>query len=217
MADGTERLKVRDWLFLIAHKSNGTPRVHDANLAAGLAGAVLIDLALQELVTTDSRDMLGLRGSPPTGDPIGDYVLSRLSLAPLARFLPDVIRWLGGDITSRVGAGLHTANFVSMTASKKMFSAAKLTYRPTSKQPAQYVVAAITAAVNGSQYTGPRELAICGLVGVMRLESLLGMQVPTLDLLQRLDYLLQTCPKTVVNIVAAVEHLIGEQAMATHN
>jgi hypothetical protein len=205
---------VRDQLFLFAHKENGKPKVNGACLAYGLAAAALADLVLSEHLTTESPERLGLRNSKPHWDPVCAFVLETLGGNRDARDISKVLRWLATDITDRAGGFLFASGRVRRDEVNKWMRPNEVTYRPTRPDMLIQIRGSLVYAVNGSDYTGPQQLVLCGLVRILRLERELSINVGSSELLVRLAELQAHSPPAVRHILDTAEHLIGEVANA---
>jgi hypothetical protein len=207
-------LTMRDQVYLLAHDEQGRPRIHAPSLNFGLAGAVIIDLILAERLAADANT-IGIRSTAATGDVINDAVIGNIyATGRRQRRLRSWLTALSIDIADRTGGRLHAAGLVTQTMHKRIFRDTTVLYRCTRPDVLAQISHAIRFAVNGSNFVAPEHIALCGLLPVLRLERALNIEIPTTDLLAQLARVGTNAPPPARHVVAAVEHLIGETAVA---
>jgi hypothetical protein len=211
----TPQRTVRDQLYLLAHHDDGQPVIHIPSLSLGLAAAVMIDLVLTERVTVTSG-RIGISTVTPTGDAISDATLTAVLNTRQPRDLRPWLKWLSTDLYERTSSGLYAAGHVTRKFRRRLFGPDENIYRPTSGNTATYMAGPVFRAVNDSRYIEPPTYALAGLVGVLRLERVIGNNLSTNDLLARLAELARESDRPVRDIVGTVERLVGDQATAAY-
>jgi hypothetical protein len=209
-----ERLTLRDELYLLAHDDRGEPRIHAGSLAIGLAGACLIDLAIAKRLTVE-RSRIVMQDTSRTNDAISDWILAQLATSNTMRELRWWIVGIAGDVYDRTTGGLHAKGIVTKTTQRKLLGSI-VRYPPVNESAIGPVRAMAWYVVHGRERPDDQCAALCGLLGVMRLEDALIVGMPSSELLSRLKQILGWHTPAVQEIAAAVEGLIGEAALAVY-
>ncbi|MEU8321883.1 GPP34 family phosphoprotein [Nonomuraea sp. NPDC048881] len=200
-------------LFLIAHDQSGKPLVHQHSMALGLAGAVLLDLALSGRVTV-GRGRIAVVDPTPVGDAVVD------SLVPLmardraegeARFW---IKKLAEDAYDRTRQSLVTAGVLVMVTGRRMGMLPYTRYQLADIASVVRASAGVRSAVEGWKQPDGRGAALCGLVGALRLEAELYLDQPSARLVERLREIAGEHSPVVREVVQLIDDMLGEAAVA---
>lgn len=160
-------LLAEDLLLLLTDDETGKPVVATSTLALGLAGAQLVELALDGRVDVDEKRRLAVLDAGPTGDDLLDRsleVLERRADRRPESVLADVGRRLPDALYDRL-----TAAGVLRTERGKVLGIFPTTRWPAASVEHESVVRrALTAAIVGSSTPQPREGALISLVHALR-------------------------------------------------
>jgi hypothetical protein len=199
-------------VFTCAHDKHGEALIHLPSLSLGLAGAAVLDLML------DKR--LALRGGQASAllaEPFGDLVTDTL------------IRTLGRDGAARplafwlragaVGMYAQVAHVMTTSGQLTVSSHRKLGVRRQVLLPADPVAPArmqtdLLHVFHGRHSGEPTWAALCGLIGVLRLERTLDLELSTHAKLARLRRIADTQFPDCAVVLTAIEDLLGETAIA---
>ena len=204
-------------VFCCAHDEHGQALIHLPSLSLGLAGAAVLDLML------DKR--LALRGGQASvllDEPFGDLVTDTL------------IRTLGRDGAARPLAFWLRAGAVGMYAqvAHVMTASGQLTVSSGTHRtlgvvrrhvqvllPSDPVTLArmqtdLLHVVHGRRSGEPTWAALCGLIGVLRLERILDLELGTHAKLARLRRIAETQFPDCAAVLTTIEDLLGETAIA---
>ncbi|MBB5872906.1 hypothetical protein F4553_006340 [Allocatelliglobosispora scoriae] len=210
-----QRLTLRDEVYLLAHDDRGEPRIHTGSLSFGLAGAILIDLVLSGHVTVEPG-RVALRDTARTGDGIGDWAIAQMVGDQLPRQPRGWLGTIARDAYDRTTGGLHAAGLVTKTSYRRLLGSMVVRYPPAPDAPIGSTRARVWYAVNGRETPDDQCAALCGLVGTLRLESTLNVNLPSGELLSRLSYLLDQQQPAVREIVGTVSTMITEAAISPY-
>ncbi|MFI9845835.1 GPP34 family phosphoprotein [Nonomuraea sp. NPDC051941] len=199
------RLPLHEDLYLIAHDQSGKPLIHQSSMALGLAGAVVLELAVSGRVTVSDGQASVSR--PPAGD-------IPVSLAD-------------GDVRlliKKAANGLYDRTREALVASGVLVrvSRRRLGMLPYTRHQLADIASVVRAssgvrsAVEGWKPPDARCAALCGLVAVLRLESELYLDQPANRLVGRLREIASAAPPVVGELVAVVDTLVGEAAVAVY-
>jgi hypothetical protein len=205
------RLPLHQELYLFAHDQRGTPVIHLPSLSVGLAGACLLDLGLAErLAVTGSR--IVVQRISPVGDPVGDAILAALARQPGSRDLAYWLRTLAGHVHERTTGSLVAAGLLAHSTRRR----ARGGYQPVDLSHASVACARMRWAAYGHEHPDPQCAALCGLTAVLRLERGLHLDAPTGEVLTRLRELSRRHCAGGVEVVNAVEAIVGETAVSVY-
>ncbi|HEX4815784.1 MAG TPA: GPP34 family phosphoprotein [Nonomuraea sp.] len=210
----TTRLPLHQDLYLLAHDQSGKPLIHQSSMALGLAGAALLDLALDGRVAV-ARGRVAVSGRPaPTGDAVADHLLAFVASAPGDVRVP--IRKAAADACVRTREALIAAG-VLVRVTKRVMGVV-----PTTRYVAADIASVVRAssgarsAVEGWKEPDTRCAALCGLVGVLRLEGELYLDQPPGELVTRLREIAGSGSREVAELVSVVDTLVTEAAIAVY-
>lgn len=107
-------LWLADEFFLIAHRDyDGRPRLNSSALALGLAGALLIELALHRRIRINPQQLELIVANPdPPPDATAHAVLDHLVAEPEIMSIATWLKFLGQSSTQRVADRLTRAGMV---------------------------------------------------------------------------------------------------------
>jgi hypothetical protein len=163
-------LTLADDLLLLASSEIGTFRLGSPALEYGLAGALLIELALAERVTIqDGR--VAVTSARPVGEPRLDAALARVA-GDRPRKQKDWVPNLTRGLRAQPLDGLVAAGILRRQVDVILWVFRK-TRHPAVRggDPAAEIRARLTAAVNGTGTVEPRTAALCALVRAVKLEG----------------------------------------------
>ncbi|WP_084517474.1 GOLPH3/VPS74 family protein [Microtetraspora niveoalba] len=202
-------------LYLIAHDQTGKPLVHLSSLSVGLAGAVLLDLALSgRLDITQGR--LAVYDRSPIGDMIADSLVPVILKDRDNRDTRFWIKKVAEDVYDRACGGLVAAGVLTKVTRRRMGVMAQTRYQPADIAPVVRARAGVRGAAETGEQADARCAALCGLVGVLRLEGALHLAQPSGQLVGRLRAIAREYPRPVNEVIGVVETLITENAIALY-
>ncbi|WP_433414693.1 GOLPH3/VPS74 family protein [Microtetraspora malaysiensis] len=202
-------------LYLIAHDQTGKPLIHLSSLGVGLAGAVLLDLALSgHLEITQGR--LAVYDRSPTGDMIADSLIPVILKDRDNRDTKFWLKKVAEDVYDRACGGLVAAGVLTRVTRRRMGVMSQTRYEPADVAPVVRARAGVRGAVEAGEQPDARCAALCGLVGVLRLESALHLAQPSGPLVNRLRAIAREYPRPVNEVIGVVETLISENAIAMY-
>ena len=233
------RLPLRAELLLLAHDDDtGRPHLHDQVLAVGLAGAILLDLWLADRLAVGWSINPGTgrwipapgRLTMVAGEPAGDP-LSRAACALVARLAGtkgggDQLRWwlrtfAAGDLPGRVRADLLAVGVLRRAGGSRYAGLVRTdTHLATHPCWAVRARGQIRQAVHDLEHPGRGDrpddqcAALCGLVQVLGLTSMLYINHPTGHLDRQLGRLATWRHQTIRDVIVAVDAARGDLAVA---
>ncbi|MBG0561479.1 GOLPH3/VPS74 family protein [Actinoplanes aureus] len=165
---------VREQLFLLAHDETRhmRPRLHVPALAAGLAGATVMDLLITQRVAIESGVVHADRFQrDSTGDPITDDVLALIMDAVPAPALPAVLRAAGPGLYERTAAALVHKGVIVEGPQRRWRKAKE--YEIANERIAVRVRARVGYRIDGRDAPSPDADCLCALVAVLGLHAAL--------------------------------------------
>lgn len=209
------RLPLYQDLYLIAHDQAGKPLINQPSLSLGLAGAVLLDLALTgRLDITHGR--LAVYDRNPIGDMVADSLVPLILRDRTNRDTRFWIRKVAEDIYDRTCGGLVAAGVLTRVTRRRMGVMSQTRYPPTDVAPLVRARSGVRNAVEAVEQPDARCAALCGLVGVLRVEAALHLAQPSSQLVGRLRSIAREYPRPVNEVIGMVETLISEAAVALY-
>ncbi|NUP76245.1 MAG: GPP34 family phosphoprotein [Nonomuraea sp.] len=200
-------------LFLIAHDQSGKPLVHQHSMALGLAGAVLLDLALSERVTL-VRGRVEVADHTPFGDPVVDSLIPMIVRDRADRDARFWIKKLAEDVHDRTRQSLVGAGVLVMVTRRRLGMLPYTRYQLADIASVVRASAGVRSAVEGWKQPDGRGAALCGLVGALRVEAELYLDQPSARLIERLRAIASEHSPVVKEIVSLVDTMLGEAAVA---
>jgi len=207
----TPPLPLHHDLYLIAHGQSGRPVIPRSSIALGLAGAALLELALDDRVAI-ARGRVALSGpAGETGDAVADRLLALIAGAP-----GDVISPI---VTASEGAYRHTrealvAGGVVLRLTRRRLGVLPRTrYRPAGIAPVLRASSGVRSVVQGWREPDTRCAALCGLMAVLRLEEELHLDESRSLLADRLRKIADTGSREITQVVSVVETLVAKAAI----
>jgi hypothetical protein len=204
-------LSLRDDLFLLGHDADGKPLTSEVRLSAGLAGATLIDLLNtgRVAVVGGRLDVLDPTG---TGDPESDATLDVIGTnttpaGPLAW-----VSWISRGAYARIADSLVTRGVVARFVVRRLGLLPAQRCAPVVEDDLVRVRSRVRFAIHSPEPSDPSTAALCGLVGVLRLEHGLLLNTPSEDLRSDLARVNEASELTVRQVVHAVEIVIASAA-----
>ncbi|MEU1836381.1 GOLPH3/VPS74 family protein [Micromonospora chersina] len=174
-----DRLLLTDELLLLAYDDAGTNRLGRPHLDHGLAGAVLLELALAGRVeVVDGR--LAVTDPAPTNVPLLDRALATVA-GDRPRKPKDWIARLGKGLPDRVLDGLVDAGVLRRESDRVLWVFPRTRYpSPTGAEPAVETAARerMAAALAGGGPVDARTAALLGLTRAVGLDRKLFRELP---------------------------------------
>lgn len=211
-----ERLPLPYDLFLIAHGEKGAPSIHVPTLGAGLAAAMLADLALLGALAFEGQAMVLGAGRPGPAQ-LQDEACKRLLAAVPQQRMP-IVQWLAvlsGDMLESTARQLEALGLVQPTVRRRLIGSS-LRYVPVGHGPLTVAMARVRLPVMGHEDPTPADLALCELVRLLRLEDALYLGDRPAEIRARLADLTQAADPAVARIMKTLESYIANQATAIY-
>jgi hypothetical protein len=218
-----EALTLADELALLAYDDDGAAQLSSPTLDYGLAGGVLIELALAERVETlDER--LAVIDATPLGHPVLDAALARIAADEKRRKPKDWVSKLSKDLRGQVLDGLAARGILRRVDDKVMW------VFPRTRYPAPYGVEPpaetearqrLVAAVNADGPVDARTAALCALVRAVKYDKKVFADLPRDRVKARLqeisegDWAATAVKKAVEEMEAAIMVAIMVPVMTT--
>ncbi|MFE0154316.1 GPP34 family phosphoprotein [Nonomuraea sp. NPDC059007] len=201
-------------LFIVCHHENGKPLIHRSSISLGLAGAVLIDLALYGRVRLNGRAVV-VTDRTPTGDPVVDaYAGAFLRERPEL----DAVTWsktVAADSYDRARRQLLRVGLLTEVTGRRL---GMLPYTRYRADMASIVRAStdVRSAVSGWREMDARGAALCGLVLALQVHTELYIGQSPAQLTTTLRTIVNEHSPQVKELVGLFEALIGEAAVAVY-
>ncbi|MEV7008179.1 GPP34 family phosphoprotein [Streptosporangium sp. NPDC051022] len=209
------RLPLHQELYLIAHDQSGRPLIHQSSMALGLSGAVLLELALSDRVAV-ARGQGGVRDRTPLGDTATDGFVA---LVPGDRSTVDVKFWIkkaAENVYDRTREDLVAADVLLRVTKRRMGVLPQTRYQVADITSIVRACSGVRAAAEGREQPDARCAALCGLVGVLRVEAELYLGRPSAQLIGHLRAIADGHSPVVREVVGIVETLVNEAAVAVY-
>jgi hypothetical protein len=200
-------------LFLITHDQSGKPLIHQASMALGLGGAVLLELALSDRVTV-ARGRVTVADRTPVGDVVADTLVPMIQRDQGERDAKFWIRKLAEDIYERTRESLVEAGVLVVVNKRRMGMLPYTRYQLADIGSVVRASTGVRSAVEGWKQPDGRAAALCGLVGALRVEAELYLDQPSSRLIGRLRTIANEHSAVVKEVVDTVDALLGEAAVA---
>ncbi|MBB5084902.1 GOLPH3/VPS74 family protein [Nonomuraea endophytica] len=201
-------------LFIVCHHENGKPLIHRSSISLGLAGAVLIDLALYGRVRLKGRAVV-VTDPTPTGDPVVDAYAGAFQ-----RDRPelDAVTWaktVSADSYDRARRQLVRVGLLTEVTGRRL---GMLPYTRYRADMAAIVRAStdVRSAVSGWREMDARGAALCGLVLALQVHTELYIGQSSAQLTTTLRTIVNEHSPQVKELVGLFEALIGEAAVAVY-
>lgn len=200
-------LSLRDDLFLLGHDDAGKLLTQEPSLAAGLAGATLIDLLLAgRVAVADGR--LDVVDPSRTGDEETDATLDVIASNTAPCGPRAWVSWISHGAYERVAESLTAAGVIRRTSVRKLGFLPVTRVQPVNPEDLVRVRARVRYAVHGRDLPDPATAALCGLVRVLRLHRGLLLSMSTSDLLLGLERMTEASDVTIRQVTNAVETVV---------
>jgi len=165
-------MNLADEFALLAHRDDGSPETDGTRLDRGLAGALLLELALAERIGVEGNKVV-VRDPSPTGDRLVDDALTRIAADERGRKPGEWVAALARDVRVRTLDGLVEAGVLTKEQSKVLLVFDVTRYPATERvEPAAETEARqrLVAAVSGQGPVEPRTAALCSLLAATGLD-----------------------------------------------
>jgi Golgi phosphoprotein 3 (GPP34) len=222
-----ETLTLADELALLAYDDGGSTDLGPPTLDYGLAGAVLIELALAERVAV-ADDRLVVTDATPLGHPVLDAALAQIAADEKRRKPKDWVSKLSKDLRDRVLDGLAARGILERVKDKVMWIFPRTRYpsRHGVEPPAETAARQrLVAAVNADGPVDARTAALCALVRAVKYDKKVFADLPRDRVKSRLteisegDWAAAAVKKAVEEMEAAimVAVMVPTMTVATNN
>jgi hypothetical protein len=182
-----------------------------------LAGAVLMDLALQNRIDTDVRDLFVIRPDP-TGDPVLDPVLARIGLdgqTRPTRHWVQAIGGMGGQIREAALAQLVAKGVLRCEERRFLWVFSSRRYPTLDGAGRQEVKGRLRELLLGDGLPDPRDVVLVSLLSACRLfgeifdEAELARAQPRIRAVARMDLIGQAIAAIIGEIEREVSLALG--------
>jgi len=201
-------------LFLTAHDEHGAPLIHLPSLGLGLAGAAVLDLMLDKRLALQNTQAWALVAEP-FGDLVTDTLVRTLGRDgapyPLAFWLKAGAAGMYDQVAHvLIGEGRLTVG------SRRRFGLRRQVLVPTDPVTRARIQTNLLHVFHGRLSGDPAWAALCGLVGALRLERTMDVETNTHDTLTRLRWIANTQYPDCAVVLAVMEDLLGDTAVAAY-
>ncbi|MEV4640814.1 GPP34 family phosphoprotein [Actinoplanes sp. NPDC049548] len=165
-------MNLAEEFVLLAYRNEGSPELDGPRLDHGLAGALLLDLALAERVAVEQGRVV-VRDPAPLGDPLLDEALARIARDGKGRQPRHWVSAFARDTRTRTLDRLVDAGVLNREKERVLFVFPRTRYpAPHGVEPVAEAEARqrLIAAVSGSGPVEARTAALCALVGATGLD-----------------------------------------------
>ncbi|GAA3126390.1 GOLPH3/VPS74 family protein [Streptosporangium carneum] len=202
-------------LYLIAHDNSGKPLVHQSSMALGLAGAVLLELALGDrLAATEGG--VSVRDSTSVGDAVADSLIPLILRDRTARDIAFWTKKVAEDVYDRTRESLVSAGVLNRVTRRRLGVLSQTRHELADIASVVRACSGVRAAVEGREEPDARCAALCGLVGVLQVDAALYLGQPSNQLIGRLRGIAEESSRVVQDVVGTVDTLISEAAVAVY-
>jgi hypothetical protein len=203
--DGMVTPALPDELYLHAHDETGKMLTHRSSIEIGLTGAALIQLWLAERI--DLADGLVVARDPrPIGDPLSDRTMEAILSLTNAHAPHTWVGWLNEGALDRVRDRLIALGVLGRGTIRRL-GVGKARCRIANQGAVVTSHARTRYAVLGLERPAPETAALCGLVGVLRLEGGLYVNLSAGEVLARLETIGRATPPEIRVMIAAVDEV----------
>lgn len=178
------RLPLRDELFLLAHRDDGRPRLHERAMNLGLAAAQLADLVVAGALHV-MEGAVRVHESQGVGDRLADDALERVARIEPPRTVRACLDRTAGSLYGRTADALLADGLLTRTSRRRLGVLPGIRYQADAAVAAQ-VRGRVRYAVQRFQEADPQCATLCGLLRALRLEATLAINAPSAELLGRL-------------------------------
>jgi hypothetical protein len=199
-------------LFLLAHDSDGTPRLAADAMGLALSGATIAELALSENLRADADRIYVHASAPPHPDPLAAAVVTALLRADGGRQLTYWLRMMAADMTDRVSGGLLAAGLVKRETRRR-----EVRYLPTDPNVVQQRLGILREATYGRTAPAAPTLVLAGFFAMLRLHDHLYLNIGGGELLDILTGLFRRCDPRIQHIVVTTGQLITDAGMRAYH
>ena len=215
-----DRLPVRDELFLLSHEESGKPLIHVPSLSAGLAGSLLIDLALRGLIdgahgriSAWQREQAGDRPAPGLiGEGMEGQAVAEIRGTGGTRGAYDWIMTWHPGMYERVCAEMVTVGVLMPKTTRRLGLLPVTRHVPTQEAYVSRARGALRRTVTGVVAPDAGYAALCGLLYVLQLEGALHLSTGGATLRKQLFAIADRHTPTIREILSAVDKAVGELA-----
>lgn len=188
-----------------------------AAMGFALAGAILMDLALQDRIDTDVRDLVVIHPEP-TGDPVLDETLARLGPAGPSRPIRDCLDAIaarGPEIRERILAGLVKKGVLRCEECKFLWVFATRRYPSRDQVERKEIRTRLRELILSRDVPDSRDVVLisllhaCRLFGEIFTQAELAQAQPRIVALARLDLIGQAMTRIIREIEYELNLVLG--------
>ncbi len=208
-------LWLADEFFLIAHRDyDGRPRLNSSALALGLAGALLVELALHRKLRINPQqlELVVANSDTPPPDATAHAVLDQLAAEPEIREISTWLQFLAQTAAQRVAERLVRAGLVRPQQSGPPWRRANL-YPPLDANEAILPAVHIRSVAQNRQPLQLSEALLTGLAAATGLDGFL-LQDLDADGRQFLREVLGRLPAPLICLLAETKAAVGAAVLA---
>jgi hypothetical protein len=209
-------LWLADEFFLIAHRDyDGRPRINSSALTLGLAGALLIELALHRKIRINPQQLeLVVASEDPPPDATAHAVMDQLAAEPEIMSISTWLKFLGQTSTQRVADRLVRTGMVRPQQIGPPWRRSML-HPPLDANEAILPAVRIRSVATRRQ---PVELGDALLTGMAAATGLDGFLLQDLDAEGRqfLREVIAQLPRPLMCLIAETKAAVGAAVLARH-
>ncbi|HEX3593077.1 MAG TPA: GPP34 family phosphoprotein [Pseudonocardiaceae bacterium] len=208
-------LWLADEFFLVAHRDyDGRPRLSSSALALGLAGALLVELALHRKlrINTQQLELVVANPDTPPPDAIAHAVMDQLAAEPEIRKISTWLQFLSQTAHQRVAERLVRTGLVQPQTSGPPWRRT-VVYPPLDANEAILPAVRIRSLANSRQRLELSDALLTGLAGATGLDGFLLQDLDS-DGRQFLRELLGRLPGPLMCLLAETKAEVGAAVLA---
>jgi hypothetical protein len=208
-------LALQDDLYLHAHDESGRMVSHRSVVEIGLTGAALVQLWLAGRITLVDGVVM-VRSTQPTGEPMCDRIMEAILSLSHSHAPRTWVGWLNEGAYERVRDRLVELGVLEQVTSRRLGLVARTRYDVADQQAVIRSHGRTRYAVLGFERPDIATAALCALIGVLRLEGGLYVNLSPGEVLNRLSAIGGTVPPEVREIVTAVDQTAAAASVSMY-
>jgi len=208
-------LALQDDLYLHAHDESGKALTHRSTLDIGLTGAALIQLWLAGRIALVDG-LVVARHAQATGDPLCDRVLEAILSLNNAHAARTWVGWLNEGAYERVRDRLVELKVLAQVTTRRLGLVAKTKYEIADQAVVIHSHGRTRYAVLGFEQPAPTTRALCALIGLLRLESGLYVNLSAGEVLTRLEAIRRSSEPEMREFLGAVDATVASASVSMY-
>ncbi|MFC7326544.1 GOLPH3/VPS74 family protein [Marinactinospora rubrisoli] len=208
----SDPLIAEELLLLAYHPDTGRPLATDTRLTAGLAGALLAELALTGRVAIERDRVHAAGASQPGGHPELDLLAAEIARQ---RRPARVRSWVSRTGSLRLRRALQESAVQRRLLNRERVTVLRVfhreDYRPADPSTRAELLDRLRAMLMGGRAPDPRSTALLGILGATRLDRRLFADLPARERRRRMKRLLadDRIGRAVLAVIKSVEYVGG--------